>query len=446
MRSERGRPRPEERSALIDAPSPPPLPSSSRRRGDSLESEKRVTRLSAPPHECHGQCYGFEKERADWPVARLTYSSSAPARPGYASRTASEYQDEPSVLRAKVECLARLLRESSRSVVYAGAGLSTAAGIPDYATSRRGGDAAIQAQGEGTYRSPTCAQPTQAHRVLVGLYHAGLLYRVIQQNHDGLPQKAGMPQHVVNEIHGSIHSPDNPVVPMSGDLREDLFQDLLRCEQTADLTIAVGTSLCGMNADRVVSTPAGKAPKQALGSVVISLQRTVLDDSSTLRIFAQCDQVFEMLAQVLALDAVPRPHTKGNFFCPPVLRCPPESAYMLTNLPYDSFGQRLESLIEKELLVLDVRENARIVIPSGPFAGATGEVDGFDREGNPRCRFMVRLKKTGKLKVPHVMLLGSWWLQAAADGTARQLPVVNWPRNGDHSPAALKLRALCEAY
>ena len=39
-----------------------------------------------------------------------------------------------------------------------------------------------------------------------------------------------MPQQVVNEIHGALHAPDNPVIPMSGYLRSDLLVDALDCE------------------------------------------------------------------------------------------------------------------------------------------------------------------------------------------------------------------------
>ena len=49
----------------------------------------------------------------------------------------------------------------------------------------------------------------------------------VQQNHDGLPQKAGYPQQHLNEIHGAWFDPSNPVVPMSGTLREDLMTWLL---------------------------------------------------------------------------------------------------------------------------------------------------------------------------------------------------------------------------
>merc|ERR1712151_1350642 len=107
---------------------------------------------------------------------------------------------------------------------------------------------------------------------------------------------------------GAWHAPNNPVVQMSGSLREDLMQDLLAYEKAADLTIAVGTSLCGMNADRVVTSPADRAcngQSGQLGSVVIGLQRTVPDEDSTLRIFGRCDDVLEALAKELALDVEP---------------------------------------------------------------------------------------------------------------------------------------------
>ena len=278
---------------------------------DGWKPIEEDVRLTAPVHECHGQCYGFEAERSAWRAPRLVFYSAAEARPGYNSKSASEYLDGDKELRGKVRQLARLLKISGKTVIYAGAGLSTSAGISDYATvgrtkgqaqatlkgdplpgpphspmaspllsfvSTASGELAAaleeRQKGEATssFRSPLCAQPTLSHRVLVGLHRAGLLHRIIQQNHDGLPQKAGMPQHVVNEIHGALHSPDNPVVPMSGELRSDLFADLLECERQADLLIAVGTSLCGMNADRVVTTAAAKAPKHALGSVIIGLQ------------------------------------------------------------------------------------------------------------------------------------------------------------------------------
>ena len=215
---------------------------------------ERDERLTASADACHGRCFGFEEERATWAAPRLALGSAAEARPGYNSMSKSEYLDDEATLKAKVAHVARLLKMAKCPVVYAGAGLSTAAGIGDYASVKP------LAQLGG---SPMLAQPTLGHRVLAALGNAGHLHRLVQQNHDGLPQKAGMPQQLVNEIHGAIHDPSNPVVPMSGNLRSDLFADLLDCEARADLTIAVGTSLCGMNSDRCCLLYTSPSPRDS---------------------------------------------------------------------------------------------------------------------------------------------------------------------------------------
>merc|ERR1712048_1149757 len=127
---------------------------------------------------------------------------------------------------------------------------------------------------------------------------------------------------------------------MSGSLRDDLFRDLLECEQKADLTIAVGTSLCGMNADRIVTSPAKRAAtgqKGQLGSVVIGLQRTVHDQDSTIRIFGHCDKIFSALAQELSIKIAPTPE-EGKFLVPAILCDRVEENYIFEDIPYDAFG------------------------------------------------------------------------------------------------------------
>jgi NAD-dependent SIR2 family protein deacetylase len=79
---------------------------------------------------------------------------------------------------------------------------------------------------------------------------------LIQQNHDGLPQKAGFPQHCINEIHGAWFDPSNPVVTMSGDLRTDLVKRLDNSKKKSDLVLALGTSLAAVGADAIVDAAA----------------------------------------------------------------------------------------------------------------------------------------------------------------------------------------------
>lgn len=193
------------------------------------------------------------------------------------------------------------------------------------------------------------------------MHGAGYIHRWINQNHDGLPQKAGLPQEAINEIHGAWHAPDNPVVQMSGSLRGDLFDDLLRCEREADLAIAVGTSLCGMNADRVFISPAqraAKGQKGQLGSVVIGLQRTVHDEESTLRIFGRCDHVFAALAKELALDVSPA-RSDGNFFVPRILVGRADTDYVFGRIPYNAFGERSGDITS----TLDLRSGRQHSLP-----------------------------------------------------------------------------------
>ena len=104
------------------------------------------------------------------------------------------------MLQAKVDTLARLMEASQHCLIYSGAGISTNSGISDYATRTGTGSSTSQ---RPKLRSPYEAQPTYAHRGLVALHYAKFIQYWVQQNHDGLPQKAGLPQYAINEIHGA---------------------------------------------------------------------------------------------------------------------------------------------------------------------------------------------------------------------------------------------------
>eukprot|EP01079_Euglenida_sp_SAG-EU17-18_P012293 gene12293-2242_t len=164
---------------------------------------------------------------------------------GYTGGNATEYLDSPEVLEKKCCILADMLRASLHTLLYTGAGISTASGIRDYATKAKGSVAAPTKK-----VSSLSAKPTLTHKVLTELHRAGLAHSWVQQNHDGLPQKAGFPQSCLNEVHGAWFDPTNPVVKMNGCLRGDLIDWLYSLAENADLTIALGTSMSGMNADR----------------------------------------------------------------------------------------------------------------------------------------------------------------------------------------------------
>ena len=163
--------------------------------------------------------------------------------------------------------------------------------------------AAAGSKSKANCRASIDALPTFAHFVLAALNRRNLLHAWVQQNHDGLPQKAGYRQEDINEIHGSWFDPSNPVVKYSGSLRDDLFEHMQQQAATCDLVLVVGTSLSGLNADQCARCPAERSLKgSALGCVIISPQRTSHDPSATLRIFATADRALAALSALMQLQ------------------------------------------------------------------------------------------------------------------------------------------------
>lgn len=148
--------------------------------------------------------------------ARLTYEGG---------RFSYRYTDNPAVMERKVELLAEMMRMSHKTVIYSGAGISVAAGIGQ----------AARGKGATKGRNYAAAEPTATHRASAVLARAGLLHGWVQQNHDGLPQKAGVAQELVNEVHGSWFDPSNPVVKYSGSLQPDCFQAMVDAAGTLHL-------------------------------------------------------------------------------------------------------------------------------------------------------------------------------------------------------------------
>jgi NAD-dependent deacetylase len=126
------------------------------------------------------------------------------------------------------------LRSARRILVFTGAGVSTASGIPDF----RGPN------GVWTRRQPVYyddfmaserarieywdfkletwtiyarAEPNAVHRAIVALEHAGLLAAVVTQNVDGLHRRAGTSPDLLIEMHGT-----------------DLLVECQRCGETSD--------------------------------------------------------------------------------------------------------------------------------------------------------------------------------------------------------------------
>lgn len=242
---------------------------------------------------------------------------------------------------------------------------------------------------------------------------------------------------------------------MSGELRHDLFRDLLKQQECADLCVAMGTSLAGMNADRVVTTVSERAQEKLsnqtdlcqsllagkdihdvpLGSVIINLQKTSIDDQATLRIFAKCDDVMEALSKVMDIP----PAIVPSFV-------PDENATTLDDvfrIPYGSDGLPLPKGDSPR--VLDMREGAKVRITAGTYAGDEGEVVGVSKLGHYQIRFMHTIKKNWKVPMTHT--LGRWFIGEGLAGLLNHFPVESVdPCLKDPSPqlSDVKLHSLRE--
>lgn len=246
------------------------------------------------------QWHGLLGKGTAWQAPCVVAQSAEEARPGYDAGDASEYLDSREVLVSKAKLLAQMWTRSGRNtVLYTGAGLSTASGIGDYASKASNSVAPHKTRG-----SSTCSRlelrPTLAHHALAAIEEKGLIGNWVQQNHDRLAQKAGFPQARINEIHGAWGDMKNQVKMMDDSLRQDLLTWLCAWADRATMCVALGTSLCGMNADQIPQAVAERfAQSSGEGLVIIGLQRTVYDNVASLRIWGLCDDVMKLVAKEL---------------------------------------------------------------------------------------------------------------------------------------------------
>jgi len=339
------------------------------------------------------------------------------ARPGYKCKKAHEFEDDPRTLRLKVKAMAEMIKASKNTCTYTGAGISTSAGIDDYA-SKAGKRSQIQ-KGRSKVRSMKHAKPTIGHRSLVELWRNGHLQNWIQQNHDGLPQKAGFPQECINEIHGAWFDPSNPVVPMSGSLRTDLSKWLDAATSESDLVMAIGTSMCGMTADEVFceACERHRQYKMGQGGIIIGLQQTQYDNIARLRIYSRIDEVMSLLMQELNFTIPPCGAYKPNI---------PEEAVvkqLCYRVPYDKHGYLTED--KSKMIVWDLNPGTKHKLTDGPGKGFKGTIRNL--EGG-HFKVVLPIQRQGSPEFgtgTRAYTMGPWWIQTCVNGKWPKLPMVN---------------------
>jgi len=353
--------------------------------------------------------------RVDWeaPVC-VTDMGDVQARLTFTDVKAHEYLDEPHVLGAKVALLASMIRASNEMITYTGAGISVAAGIDDYASPV---NTSITSNEMPRVKDWKEARPTRTHRVLAAMHHAGFLKHWIQQNHDSLPQKAGYPQSCLNEIHGSLHDPGNPVVPYEGSLRDDLFKWLHHWQERNDLCLALGTSMSGFNCDSVPARAAekfDKDPQSHHGLVIVNLQRTPYDEAASLRIYAKVDTVMALLAEALEIADAVMPMDAHLDFAPAEGSVIEEGSDIFA-VPFSGETGKPDP---GSMTLWDLRPGAWLRLTGGPFAGQYGEVVSKNDDGHWRIKFSncPHPSFPGARMKPFSLWLGSWWVQEATKG------------------------------
>ncbi|KAH3761850.1 NAD-dependent protein deacetylase sirtuin-7 [Pelomyxa schiedti] len=401
-------------------PPPAPPPPALKAPPKAAEPDKTVVSgvLCLPWKSMHGT-----RGDKSWPGPKCVAYDSRTNRPDQSSGIPShEFVDDDAVLAQKVAIVVDLLRQSKYCVAYTGAGISKSCGIPDYASKAKNSVASVVTEATEPAESAAAVQattvtdlrsarPSYSHCTLVALERAGLLKFYVQQNHDGLPQKAGFPQDKMNEIHGAWFDPSNPVVPMTGCVREDCTMSLKKTSAVCDLCLCIGTSLAGMTADNQASIPAEKSllkKTTSLGTVIINLQRTWLDSKSCVRVWSRSDDFMRLLATQLGLVV--------NYPVP--LPADPETLESVFQLPYNSTGEKIPNGSKEPPITLDLRPGSqvRICYPGSSNFGNTGEVLGVDPEGNWRIKMDGRVQATG---------FGRWWIEILRNQQWPYLPFVN---------------------
>eukprot|EP01124_Arcella_intermedia_P011223 TRINITY_DN1764_c0_g1_i3.p1 TRINITY_DN1764_c0_g1~~TRINITY_DN1764_c0_g1_i3.p1 ORF type:complete len:366 (-),score=48.45 TRINITY_DN1764_c0_g1_i3:42-1139(-) len=349
--------------------------------------------------------HGFAGQ-SNWPLPKLAAESEESARADQGNHIkANEYLDDDDVLKEKMMLVAQFVQMSQFCCAYTGAGLSRASGIPDYASKAK--DSIVKVK---KVANSYDAEPTYAHCVIAAMERAGYIHHYVQQNHDGLPQKAGFPQHKINEIHGAWFDPSNPVVQFKESLRTDLFDWLLEAEQRTDLCLCLGTSLSGMNADRIANTAARRSRKalpEALGTVVINIQQTPLDSIAFIRVWAKLDDAFRMLAENLGLKEIKKFEITEH----------PGDVY---KIPFNQEGY-LDESVE---MTWDLRIGAKVVIPhkDAKNYGCPGEIT--SKRGK---NYVVTLEEEREGVTQRVhRLFGYWWIDEAIKGKVMRIPFVNF--------------------
>eukprot|EP01126_Amoeba_proteus_P020911 TRINITY_DN2121_c0_g1_i2.p1 TRINITY_DN2121_c0_g1~~TRINITY_DN2121_c0_g1_i2.p1 ORF type:complete len:185 (-),score=50.74 TRINITY_DN2121_c0_g1_i2:108-662(-) len=177
-----------------------------------------------------------------------------------------------------------------------------------------------------------------------------------------------------------------------------------------------------MTADRLVEKIAGRGLRgNSLGSIIINLQRTRLDHSSSIRIWSRLSDFFGVLSEFLELDKVENPIW--------VQKEEDRGKYVFDNLPYLEDGKAFRNRGGEDggggavlmTLNLSIGSFLKIVDPMSPNFNAILRVTEVDKSGD----WVLEEIPSEKEGIKKRRRLHRWWVDVARRGRLEQFPLVN---------------------